>query len=41
MLISRRNWAEELGISPDFIANLYRTIVDHFVTQELDSWKNR
>ena len=41
MPISRRRWAEEAGINPDFIAELYRAIVDHYVAQELDSWKNR
>ena len=31
----RRAWAEEAGISPDVIEHIYRTLIDHFVAEEL------
>ena len=38
MLLSRRRWAEEEGLDPDFAENLYRHIVAHFVRREMESF---
>ena len=39
MLARRRQWAEEEGLDPDFVENLYRDIVSHFVGREMDLWQ--
>jgi isochorismate pyruvate lyase len=31
----RRAWAEENGLSPDVVEKIYRTLIDHFVAEEL------
>jgi isochorismate pyruvate lyase len=31
---SRRAWAAEVGINPDFVERLYRVIVEHFIEEE-------
>jgi isochorismate pyruvate lyase len=31
---SRREWAAEAGINPDFVERLYRVIVGHFIEEE-------
>ena len=38
MLAHRRAWAEEEGLDPDFVEDLYRRIVSHFVSREMDQW---
>ena len=35
MIESRRNWAESLGVDPDLAAKLFRTVVDHFIQEEM------
>lgn len=32
--LSRRTWASESGIDPDFVEHLYREIVQYFIEQE-------
>ena len=39
MLVQRRGWAEEEGLDPDFVEDLYGRIVSHFVGREMDRWR--
>ncbi|HEY1407188.1 MAG TPA: chorismate mutase [Spirochaetota bacterium] len=40
MLVTRRSWAVEKGINPDFIESMYAMIVDFFVSEEMKKWKS-
>lgn len=35
MLAERRRWAEEEGLSPQVIEDLYRTLISYFIDREL------
>jgi isochorismate pyruvate lyase len=35
VLAQRRTWAAEEGLNPDMVEELYRLLMDHFVTEEL------
>jgi isochorismate pyruvate lyase len=35
MLETRRRWAEENGLDPDLVDNLYRTLLSYFIDQEM------
>lgn len=35
MLATRREWATEQGLSPDLVEGLFRSMVDHFIAEEL------
>lgn len=35
MLTVRRNWAEEHALSPELVEGLFRSMVDHFIAEEL------
>jgi isochorismate pyruvate lyase len=37
MLETRRRWAEENGLDPDVVENLYRTLLSYFIDQEMRS----
>jgi isochorismate pyruvate lyase len=39
MLEARRRWAEENGLDPGVIEDLYRTLVSYFVDREMDEWR--
>ncbi len=39
VLKSKRELAESLGASPDLVENLYRSMIDFFIQEELDLWK--
>jgi isochorismate pyruvate lyase len=39
MLETRRRWAEENGLDPDVIEDLYRTLVSFFVDREMHQWR--
>lgn len=39
MLEERRRWAEEEGLSPDVIEDLFRRLVSYFVNREMEDWK--
>ena len=41
MLARRRGWAAEEGLDPDFVEDLYKRIVSHFVGREMDRWRER
>lgn len=38
MLQARRRWAEEEGLSPQVIENVYETLISYFVNRELERW---
>jgi isochorismate pyruvate lyase len=38
MMASRRRWAEEENLDPDFVEGLYGSIVSHFVAREMEGW---
>ncbi len=31
---TRRQWAEEAGLDPDVIENIYNTLIDYFIVEE-------
>ncbi len=35
MLAVRRAWAEEHALSPEMVEGIFRTMVDHFIAEEL------
>jgi isochorismate pyruvate lyase len=39
MLEARRRWAEEEGLSPQVIEDVYETLVSYFVNRELEHWR--
>jgi isochorismate pyruvate lyase len=39
MLEQRRLWASEQGLSPDAIEKMYRDLVNHFINEEMSTWK--
>ena len=39
MLQRRRAWAQARSLDPDVIEQVYRTLVDHFIAQELQQWR--
>jgi isochorismate pyruvate lyase len=39
MLEARRRWAEEEGLSPEVIEDVYRTLISYFVDRELTRWR--
>jgi isochorismate pyruvate lyase len=41
MLARRRGWAEEEGLDPNFVEELYKRIVSFFVGREMDRWRER
>lgn len=34
VIASRRQWAEESGLNPDVIENIYNTLIDYFIEEE-------
>lgn len=38
MLMTRRDWAKEAGLSPDAIEKLFRDLVNHFIAEEMRHW---
>lgn len=39
MLLQRREWAHEQGLSPDVIEKLYSDLVGYFIQEEMQHWK--
>lgn len=37
MLAERRKWAEEEGLVPDVVEELYKNLIRHFVAREMES----
>lgn len=40
MLADRRRWAEEAGLDPNVIGEIYRTLVSYFVGREMQRWRD-
>jgi len=40
MLEQRRVWASSEGLSPDAIEKMYRDLVNHFINEEMSTWKS-
>ncbi|WP_261427917.1 isochorismate lyase [Serratia proteamaculans] len=38
MLLQRRVWADEQGLSPEVIENMYRDLVNYFISEEMKHW---
>ena len=41
VLEQRRNWAQEEGLAPGIIENMYRDLVNYFIEEELKGWKGK
>jgi isochorismate pyruvate lyase len=41
MLAVRREWAGQAGLSPDLVENIFRSLVDHFISEELAVLRGR
>jgi isochorismate pyruvate lyase len=39
MIRARREWAEEAGLDPDVIEDIYRRLVAYFIQRELSHWR--
>lgn len=39
MLQQRRHWAQEEGLSADAVEKMYRDLVEHFIAEELEQWR--
>jgi isochorismate pyruvate lyase len=39
MLEARRQWAEDEGLSPEVVEEVYRTLVSYFIARELGHWR--
>ncbi|MDA3898909.1 MAG: chorismate mutase [Spirochaetes bacterium] len=37
---SKKALAQELGISPELIARIYEVMINFFINEEMDEWKN-
>ncbi|MBX2999816.1 MAG: chorismate mutase family protein [Caldilineaceae bacterium] len=35
VIADRRRWAEDVELNPDLVEEIYRTIIDHFVAEEM------
>ncbi|MEG4634064.1 isochorismate lyase [Microcoleus sp. AR_TQ3_B6] len=40
MLQQRREWAQESGLNPDVIENIYRDLVNYYIEEELKHYKS-
>jgi isochorismate pyruvate lyase len=40
MLATRRQWAEQEGLSPDAIERMFSDLVNHFIEEEMLRWKS-
>ena len=41
MLQTRRRWAQESGLSPDIVETIYRDLVNYFIAEEREHWRNQ
>ena len=41
MLQQRREWAQESGLNPDVVENLYRDLVNYYIEEELKHYKSQ
>jgi isochorismate pyruvate lyase len=40
MLQQRREWAQESGLNPDVVENIYRDLVNYYIDEELKHYKS-
>ena len=40
MLQQRREWAQESGLNPDVVENVYRDLVNYYIEEELKYYKS-
>ena len=40
MLQQRREWAQESGLNPDVVENLYRDLVNYYIEEELKHYQS-
>jgi isochorismate pyruvate lyase len=40
MLQQRREWAQESGLNPDVVENIYRHLVNYYIEEELKHYKS-
>lgn len=40
MLEKRREWANQEGLNPDVIERMFSDLVNHFIEEEMQRWKN-
>lgn len=40
VLEQRRAWANDVGLSPDVIEKMYRDLINHFISEEMQHWQN-
>ncbi|UNU23612.1 isochorismate lyase [Microcoleus vaginatus] len=40
MLQQRRKWAQESGLNPDVVENIYRDLVNYYIEEELKHYKS-
>jgi isochorismate pyruvate lyase len=40
MLQQRREWAQESGLNPDVVENIYRDLVNYYIEEELKHYKS-
>lgn len=41
MLEKRKAWAMEEDLSPEVVANLFKDLVNYFIEEELNTWKQQ
>ncbi|MBD0307253.1 MAG: isochorismate lyase [Microcoleus sp. T1-bin1] len=41
MLQQRREWAQESGLNPDVVENIYRDLVSYYIEEELKHYKSQ
>ena len=41
MLQQRREWAQESGLNPDVVENIYRDLVNYYIEEELKHYKSQ
>ena len=40
MLLTRKQWAKENNLSEEFIADLYKNIINYFINEEMKKWQS-
>jgi isochorismate pyruvate lyase len=40
MIEKRRIWAEEEGLTPEVIEDIYKTLISYFVNREMEDWRD-
>lgn len=40
MIEERHGWAEEEGLNPEVIEDVYKTLISYFVNREMEDWQD-